>query len=91
MTKGKTATAVTVDELIDLLTMEPGDKTKKRSRLLLDLAAHGRPRSYSQINYWARTNRIPPDFWDAIVKIAAKRKLTWVTRDFLAELGSKWA
>lgn len=54
---------------------------RKRTKLAVALGV-----TYWQVNYWAKINAIPAEFWDDVIALAAKQKMPGVTREYLKAL-----
>jgi len=63
------------------LLLELAGGQRKRSQL-----AEALGKSYWQVNYWARNNIIPEEYWDDIIALAAKQKFYGVDRNYLRNL-----
>ena len=59
-----------------LITLAGGPK--KRGTLVNEFAKampRKEPIKYTQVNYWVRTNYVPPQYWNDLVKLAARKKM----------------
>lgn len=64
----------------DLIDTLAGGK-RKRTKLAVQLG-----RTYWQVNYWARINSIPAEFWDDVIQLASEKDFEGVTREYLKTL-----
>ena len=64
----------------DLIDALAGGR-RKRTKLAVQLG-----RTYWQVNYWARINNIPEEFWDDVTLLASEKNFEGVTRDYLKTL-----